>query len=694
MTNSDSFVVSTSEEASQKSNINTLINDSNKIVLTGSTVLELENNTTEAKTLLKAVKDFTTSEDYFLLGESRKRAIGACISDFIDYLNSIMNVPVSILKDMESFEVNKLNRLPQSCAVRTINQLLKDIPRTQQFDPIEVRYLQTIQQSFKPSKDQEKESTTLTAWFSEHQWLRNELDDHYQLLESPKRLMSSFKVTIARTLKYLIEAKLKAESDPIISKSLKDVLETPKQKSRSWVKALVALLDHIFNSDDNHDIGHIIIDGYMDAKLWPLIEDHLHESGRSDLYQVILYKKMDYRTMKPNFFGEGIPEIIEHLAQYLFASLAIQPTDIAKLTRRDIAIERNRLGNVRLLEVDYMKGRGHKVHSAPLLNGSDLIAQTIVMYLELLPNSQDNLFTKKIAGKRFVLSNPFYKERKKISDTTQGFFIRMMNSKYLSSIIKKEFKKQKVGNIFLYALQNFFKEGAIDYPSARTKSGCNRYDSYTTNDYYTDYSIRIPKVTFSLSAIKNTAVHSKSDKYRDGDLVNENSHSSMTEKLSYLTDDNKEWVNQVGRVTRTVMNDISNQAYKPSIDNIDSEVADMNLRTKIEKISGCKEVRINKYGQLTEKGQLNKDEIIVIENDNTAILMLHYISEADKYAKQLQSANPEYYEKTLIVMIEWMHYCLSTFDTQIVKNASKKYEEYRKVLPSLFDNELNAGFVL
>lgn len=692
MTDGDSFVVSTSDDAGNLSNMHALTSDSNRLVVASGEVLELENDTAEAKTLLKALKDYTTSEEYFLLGEGRKNSINIYLSEFINYLNSIKVIPVSILKDMESFEVNNLDRLPQSCGVRTINQILKNVPRTQKFEPVEMRYIETIQQDFKPAKDQEKEPTTLTAWFSEHQWIRKELDSYYQLLESPKRLMSSFKVTIASTLIFLIKAKLKAESDPFISKSLKEILKTNKARLRA--NKIVTLLDHIFNSCDNHDVAYIIMHGYMDTKFWPLIEKHLQESEKSDLYQVILYKNQELAPLKPSFFGEGIPEIIELLAACLFASLAIQPTDISKLTRRDVAIERNKYGKVRLLEVDYMKGRGHTVHNAPLLKGSDLIARAIVMYLDLLPGNQDRLFRAKQTGKVLVISNPFYKDRRKNTDTKQGFFFRMMNSKYVASIIKKEFKTQKVGNIFLYAVQSFFQEDAIDYTSARADYLDGPKGHYPFRKYLADHTIRTPIVLFSLTAIKNTSVYSKSDKYRDGDLVNENSHTSMTEKLSYLTDENKDWVNQVGRITRTVMNDISDQAYRPSVDNIDLEVVDMNLRTKIEKITGDQKVRINKYGQVTDRAQHNKDEIIVVENENTAILMLHYISEADKHAQQLRAVNPEYYQKTLIIMIEWMHYCLSRFAPHIVKNAGRKYEEYRKVLPSLFDNELNAGFSL
>ena len=107
--------------------------------------------------------------------------------------------------------------------------------------------------------------------------------------------------------------------------------------------------------------------------------------------------------------------------------------------------------------------------------------------------------------------------------------------------------------------------------------------------FYNDYCERAdktcPQSLFKGSHIKNSSVYSRTDQYRDEDLINTNSHSSLTEKLSYMTDANKEWVNQVGRILRMVLVDIEMHAFSPKFDD--------NARTYTQFHSNCRNFHRN-----------------------------------------------------------------------------------------------------
>lgn len=90
----------------------------------------------------------------------------------------------------------------------------------------------------------------------------------------------------------------------------------------------------------------------------------------------------------------------------------------------------------------------------------------------------------------------------------------------------------------------------------------------------------VPLAFFTFTHIKNTAVHANTDRYRDSDLVNGNSHNSSTEKKCYLTDDNKDYVNRHGRLTRMILNDMALSIFRPSIEKAELNVRRLELRTR------------------------------------------------------------------------------------------------------------------
>jgi hypothetical protein len=291
--------------------------------------------------------------------------------------------------------------------------------------------------------------------------------------------------------------------------------------------------------------------------------------------------------------------------------------------------------------------------------------------------------------------NPFYRNKTYNYNHFQAIFSKLLVVNIDIKIrLDIELKQMRASKIFINAMLFLYDSERFDKNSSDGVFGIR---NITRKDYESMSKEPLPSYFFKLSHIKNTSVYSRTDMYRSEDLVNQNSHQSNTEKLSYLTDDNKDWVNQVGRITRMVMCDIESKALKPVVDFIDRESVEKRLMTKVVKNTNSEDVRINRYGEAIQKEKdRDQDHILVFENEQTAITMLHYIDEADTYGKKLMDANRDFFEKTLLINVEWMHHCLSQFEPKLVNKSVNEYERLKKlkVLPRLFDNQIRAGISL
>ena len=215
-----------------------------------------------------------------------------------------------------------------------------------------------------------------------------------------------------------------------------------------------------------------------------------------------------------------------------------------------------------------------------------------------------------------------------------------------------------------------------------TKGDVRKYTSRNNNKLIADtekYN-HLPKDIFGLTHIKTTSVYSESDSYRAGDLVNYNSHTSSTESINYLTDSNKEWVNQSGRITRLVLNDLNNSMYSSSINALSNKVRDVELRTKIVAATGSDSFKIISMINDSELIESSED-IVVIDSIDTAIYFIHFISEAERCIETLIKVRPDYIVRTILIKIEWMSNTLSRMVSS--SKAFKEYVKYKEYLPSI-----------
>ncbi|HEY8260632.1 MAG TPA: hypothetical protein VIG55_05430 [Methylosinus sp.] len=274
--------------------------------------------------------------------------------------------------------------------------------------------------------------------------------------------------------------------------------------------------------------------------------------------------------------------------------------------------------------------------------------------------------------------------------------LRLWSDKDLETAIREKINQRKSSPIFLHAYKSMLSGTSENFGAWREKH------SGGFNEYKLNVERPLPIALFGPTHIKNSAVHAKSDRYREGDLINQNSHSNQTEKMHYLTDANKDWINQNGRITRAVLYDIERYVYRPNLNAAIQQAHENLIRTRVISvldagIDGTNEVRINPLGCIdfgdieTEGTLIDADSIVVLDTPETVINMLHYISEAERQKDILIANSLSFFERTVLPTVEWMDTVMSKMSTASVKQGECTYENVKGILPPLFLNELCAG---
>ena len=260
-----------------------------------------------------------------------------------------------------------------------------------------------------------------------------------------------------------------------------------------------------------------------------------------------------------------------------------------------------------------------------------------------------------------------------------SFLLKLWKLPSFRQRLELELQQAEATPLFLHAMLalELGDESASQF-SARTGKSRDEYRLLTSK--------LLPAKLFTLTHIKNTAVHAGSDSYRSSDLINHHSHTSLTEKISYLTDQNKEWVNQAGRITRLVINDLQNVVFQPSIESIIKSVNDLELRTQISQATHTNDIVT--YLMHGKPIQSESDStILVLDTNATAIFFIHYITQAEALLPKLLEVRPDFVERTLIVKIEWMTRTLTRMQTAAA--AKKIYKNLAGHLAPLFDHLLD-----
>jgi hypothetical protein len=598
-----------------------------------------------------------------------------------------------ILNEYQEYRVNVKGVQPQSTGVKTILLFLSEGILTDAVDYVAVKYIETLIKSTKISANNERNPETLTSYFSNITWLRYSMGEEFYLkLESPKRLMNSFSVVVSVTLLLVINIKKSIARNISISESVLshiDCLKDKVDKVNNWNRSLMSECESMEISDEEKEtIRELLLLDLVASNRCELFRERCFKESEAPIPLVLYDGKTRVKPYKEGcLFSEnnykGISEVEELLFAWLCACQTVQPNDVGKLKKNDFVVGMN--GNDRPVTVQcqYYKGRSGRDVETPLLGSSDIEGKAIIAYLSL-HDDKDKLFRTNI-NKRihctFIPHTPL-----------AARIFRIWKSNHIKSIIDSELKKRKSSDIFLRAAMALYDCGGVGYDKWQHKRKDDGLDT-SISLYRAEVTNPLPFSLFSLMAIKTSAVHARTDRYREADLVNYNSHTSETEKTSYLTDANKEWVNQNGRITRMVLSDIDEYVYKPNVNAAIDKARDMVMRTKIKSILGVgSEIgfKINPLGQVKLQSDesdwpIDFDEIVVLDTAETVINMKHYIDQAEKMRDVLIINALAYFERTILPTVEWMSTVLySKISPKVLDQGLSDYEEIRHILPDLF----------
>lgn len=206
-----------------------------------------------------------------------------------------------------------------------------------------------------------------------------------------------------------------------------------------------------------------------------------------------------------------------------------------------------------------------------------------------------------------------------------------------------------------------------------------------------------PVHLFGLQLIKNSAVHAYSDPYTLHYLINRNSHSNQTEKSNYLNEQNEEWMNSSGRITRSVMLDLINNVYdlgddkdyRPLVQKFNQEfmavssgisykAGDMLSRLKV--ITKQEHGKINEVGVLSYSNKIRAEfePIYVLDSPVTVFKINNFLHEFKNNYRKLLCRNPDYLYQTVMPTVEWMELVLKKLSKSSIVEGEDIFKKMKE----------------
>lgn len=641
-------------------------------------IISLNANNPYHKLLLKTYAVGFQSEWFQELTEHSRRAYLNITRLFFDWINSSGYETTdknryNILKDYESYLINERSR--KTSPIPSIKKIIREgIANVSFKSDQDYEYLLKLLYLTKAGRSAEPNPPTLSRWF-DIPWIRPIIGEQsYLLLDSPRRLFISFRITAATTLMWFLEQR-------------RELLNSPKiefdPSNLDWQYDWGPL---VFKRVVKHDSKGAPLDELSKLAFIDLVQPRallhlqtkLSKSGVKDLKKKISFGNC-YSTpwQKPLFFHpdylEKYSPVEELLCAWLAACETIQPTDIQKLKINDYAREYSHTGRLIAMECTYYKGRAGTQKSTEVLRGSDVWTRALDTYMTGLPS--ESLFSTQILSNRLLPK--LSKKKDGISrNNIIGMLLDIWKLESVQTRLKREHQKLDASPIFTSAMLALSQSDVgYSYYNKHTKKNIDEYRALSART--------LPPSLFSLTHIKNTAVHAQSDQYRDSDLINNHSHTTQTAKTSYLTDKNKEWVNQSGRITRLVLNDLQFVVFQPSVTAMEKKVRDIELRTKVIEAADNTDIAIRPLQQLSIAIESSKD-LLIIDTVESALVLLHYIKQAEAKFQTLLSVRPDWVERNLIVELEWATRTLSRMKSSA--HAQSIYSKVSQHLAPLFDH--------
>ncbi|WP_029825957.1 hypothetical protein, partial [Vibrio parahaemolyticus] len=374
---------------------------------------------------------------------------------------------------------------------------------------------------------------------------------------------------------------------------------------------------------------------------------------------------------------------------WLMATLTVQPDDIPKLTVssfRKISIG----GRVTQIECEYFKGRAKIFHTTRSLSAREVEGQALLAFLDAQPERK-KLYTKSDQNIRNGIRSLI------------GSVSHLLQCDGLNTSLRAAHDKKDAPFILPSAYCALVKNGV--HPE-NVIGHASKFPLKKRIELVKQSESPCQLALFGLQAIKNTAVHAFSDPYTYHYLINRNSHTNQTEKISYLTEDNEEWMNSAGRITREVMLDLIQNVFdlgfsreqKTEVEAFNSEFMaltegisykgdEMNARLRL--VTGQARGHVNEVGVLALRDKTDDEPlspIYVLDSPLTVLRMYNYLHEFKKNYKKLLATNPDFLFKTVMPTVEWMEATLDKISKKSQQLGREQFDEMIKngVVMSVF----------
>lgn len=644
---------------------------------------------------------------------SAKQLFSRAAPFFIDWLNekTIQN-KYKLLKEYEEYWFDVRDNHGGTSPLIKLRTLLfnyayAESDFTEQLSEANIALLHVLNAT-KISVQTIKKQISLASYFGVLPWLRDEHlgvgPDIYRTFASPKLTLSSLKALSATVILEFYDAKVALRNFLLAHETLQeDIRET-----------LVSIRREGLNNHDRsallgktvydilaayHDVEYPSVSLQMGMSLFVI--SSLSTKGQSSSQMFVRSKEAhcalfkDKRKVKVSEVylsvnrlselfsgsktGEGpmlsmlvihqlsqpgvslpITQVEQLMYSWLMASLAVQPNDINKLNQNHFRLFKigQRVTNI---ECEYFKSRANAIHTTRSISTKNLDGKALLTYL------------KQIEGEDIPTCENVTPAISPGSNAILGSLANAMELPNMDVALRKAHCED--GNIPMcipMAIHSLIRHGISVY----NKKGL-------TNKQVKNSKNAIPTNLFGPLAIKNSAVHAHSDPYTLHYLINYNSHTNQTEKTSYLTEDNEEWINAAGRITRSVILDLINNVFDIDFSPLNqngSNDALASFNNEFESVTQsvsykCEEMlarlqivtkqqrgRVNEVGVLSHSSR-SQDQfapIYVLDSSVTVCNMRNYLHEFKRNYRQLLSQNPDYLYQTVLPTAEWMQRVLST----------------------------------
>ena len=368
---------------------------------------------------------------------------------------------------------------------------------------------------------------------------------------------------------------------------------------------------------------------------------------------------------------------------WLMAVLSVQTTNICGrngLKLSDFRFARKADGRITHISCSYFKTRAGRTHRTSTLTTDRYIGKVLLRYIRDVTGLVDDetMLVSKPYG------NPVFSKAGDISKSINLFSIDALRHE-----LERQLSKYQASNIFYDAICALLKNGVRKLDINRQKLEDIEIETEVTGTF------------FGLSMIKTSAVYSRSASFNPDALLNFNSHTNETERQSYLTENNLEWLNNCGRVTRSVITDLLVNVFRPSQEKqteFNTEFAkalDFINNKKDESLAlqvfvpedDVKANNTNEIGVVNrDSGTGAADNIYVEDSKWTVMKMLHYKQQVKEKHKHLWEQSPTYLVSTVIPTLEWIEEVLKEgfFCQESMEQGKSLFEQFGKELPPLF----------